>query len=146
MEIVAVVAVIAVICAIVGVSTGFIVTVAAAVIGLLVAAIALFFVYFFFVLVRSKPTRGTFIRIGKSEKFGFSTAFYSIDGKEYPNVFPAESFLLSKLYKKDKSYRLFLSGKKCAVFDRFALTTCIMGFICSISAVGAVILLYIKNF
>lgn len=146
MEIIAVAAVIAVICVIVGVSAGFIATVAAAVIGLLIAAMALFFVYFFFVLVRSKPTRGTFLRIGKSEKFGFPTAIYSIDGKEYPNVFPAETFFISRLYKKDKLYRLFLSGKKCAVFDRFALTTCIMGFICSISAVGAVILLYIKNF
>lgn len=146
MEFLAVTAVIVVICVMIGVNTGLIAAAAAAIIGLLVAAMALFFIWFFFSLIRTKTAKGFFLRIEKNNKNGFHTAIYSIDGKEYPCVFPAETFFVSFLYKKDRLYRLFFSEKKCAVFDRFALITCITGFVCSITAVAVLTGLFIRNF
>lgn len=146
LEFLAATAVIVVLCVMIGVNTGLMAAAAASIIGLLVAAMALFFIWFFFSLIRTKTAKGFFLRIEKNNKYGFPTAIYSIDGKEYPCVFPAETFFVSVLYKKHKLYRLFFSEKKCAVFDRFALITCITGFVCSIAAVIAAVELYIKNF
>ena len=57
--------------------------------------------------------------------------FYSIDGKEYPNIFPEEGIMEKMLYKTDRKYNVRLH-KKGYVFDRFAVTTCTIGFTLSI--------------
>lgn len=96
----------------------------------LIAATVLCEVFFVFCLIRlflSKKVRGTFIRIGRKEKGHFDTAFYNVDGRELPNIFPSEMAMKDKFYKKNKEVTLRLGvGKKC-VYDLNAVLTIVCG-------------------
>jgi hypothetical protein len=144
MEAVAVIAVVAVVCIIAGFKASTMLLAAIALIGLVFALITLFFVYFIIRLLFSKHKKGEFSRIDKSPYNRFNTAYYIIDGKEYPNVFPSEGVIESKLYKKGRTYNVMLDRRGKYVFDRFSITTCITGFIfCSVSVAG-ILMLYIN--
>ena len=104
--------------------------------GCLILLFLLFMVVFFVVcftkMLTTKKVEAEFTRIGKrTPEARFNLAFYSIDGKEYPNIFPEEGIMEKMLYKTDRKYNVRLH-KKGYVFDRFAVTTCTIGFTLSI--------------
>ena len=139
MEVIAVIAVIVVLCLVIGVKPIYLLFTGASLIIAGFVFSMLFLCFFFVRLLFAKKHKAVFSRIDKSPTSKFKNAYYIIDGKEYPNIFPAESFLLSRLYRKDKSYTVFLSRNKKFVFDRFACITCTVGTVIGIAcAVGAV--------
>lgn len=143
MEALAVIAVFAVIALIIGFSKSTIIFAALALIGLTFVFITLFFIYFMIRLLLSRPKKGEFSRISKSPFNRFNSAYYTIDGKEYPNVFPSEGIKENRLYKEGKMYRLMLDRRGKYVFDRFSMTTCIVGFLfCTAVTAGALIVFF----
>ncbi|MCM1315927.1 MAG: hypothetical protein NC205_06220 [Prevotella sp.] len=143
MEFILVIAIIAVLCVIFQVSTDIIIMGIAILAGFVITAMTILFIYFFVRLLFSKKVTADFSRIDKQEKTKFRTAYYIIDGMEYPCVFPAESIMTNTLYKKDKKYNVWINHRMKCVYDRFAFTTCVMGFLVSISVVTAVVILYL---
>ena len=108
--------------------------------GLFLLFMVVFFIIFFFKMVGSARTEAEFTKIDKRTPTArFNLAFYKIDGKEYPNVFPEEGIMEKMLYKTDKKYYVRLN-RKGYVFDRFATTTCIIGFILSILIIAAAVI------
>lgn len=144
MEFVLVIAVVAVLCVIFQVSTDIIVMCVAVLTGLVIAVMTILFIYFFIRLLFSKKAKADFSRIDRPEKTKFRKAFYIVDGTEYPCIFPAESVLINTLYKKDKKYNVWLDRRMKCVYDRFALTTCVMGFFVCIGIVATAVILYLK--
>ena len=143
MEIIAVVGVIIVIAIILGVKPIVLVAAAGIAVGLILITMIILFLFFFIKLIFSQKAEAEFSRIDIKPNGRFKVAFYNVDGKEYPNVFPEEGFLEDKLYRKDRKYRVFLN-KKGYVFDRFAVATCIIGFSISLlilSAAAATVML-----
>lgn len=143
MEFILIIAVIAVLCVIFQVSIDIIIMGVAILTGLVVLSMTLLFVYFFIRLLFSRKVRADFSRIDKPEKTKFRTAYYIIDGVEYPCVFPAESIMTNTLYKKDKKYNVWINRRMKCVYDRFAFTTCVMGFLICTSVVAAAVILYL---
>ena len=143
MEFILVIIIIAVLCIIFQVSTDIIIMGIAVLTGLVIVSMTILFIYFFIRLLFSKKVKADFLRIDKSEKTKFRTAYYIIDGVEYPCVFPAESILINTLYKKDKQYTVWLNRRMKCVFDRFAFTTCVIGFLVSTSLVTTAVILYL---
>ena len=128
MEAVAVIAVVAVVLLVIGFKPITLAMLAAGLIVLGVAAMTLFFVYFFIRMLCGRSRRAEFSRIAKSPYNRFNVAYYNIDGKEYPNIFPSEGIRESKLYKSNRTYKVVLDRRGKYVFDRFSITTCIAGF------------------
>ena len=91
------------------------------------ALIAVFFVIFTIVLIRSKACTAYFSRFGTRQKSKFESAVYSIDGTEYFNAFPKEVILAKQLYKKDKPVKVRLAAGKRFVLDANAVATIIAG-------------------
>lgn len=141
MEFILVIAVVAVLCVIFQVSTDIIIMGVALLAGLVITAMTILFIYFFARLLFAKKTKADFSRIDKPEKNKFRTAFYIIDGTEYPCVFPAES--ITALYRKDKKYNVWLDRRMKCVYDRFAFTTCVVGFFVCIGITAAAVILYL---
>ena len=105
--------------------------------GLFLLFLVIFFIVFFFKMIGSEKKEAEFTKIGKrSPEARFNLAFYKIDGKEYPNIFPEEGIMEKMLYKTDKKYYVRLN-KKGYVFDRFATTTCTVGFTLSVFLIVA---------
>ena len=129
MEFVAVIAVVAVVLLIVGFKPFTLLMIASGLILLGIAAMALFFEYFFIRMIFARSHKAEFSRIAKSPYNRFNAAYYIIDGKEYPNVFPSEGIKENKLYKSSSTYTVLLDRSGKYVFDRFSISTCIAGFI-----------------
>lgn len=102
------------------------------------------FTYGIFRLLTSKRTEAEFSRIDKSPKSRFRVAYYICGGEEYPCIFPSEPFFEKKFYPSGKAHKVWLSGRTRTVFDRYAVVTCVMGFILSLSLVLSI--LYILFF
>jgi len=138
-EFIVVIAVIVVLALILGVKPIILLAAAACIVGLFLVFMVIFFIISFFLMLSSKPAEAEFTRLDKrSPKGKFKQAFYMIDGKEYPNIFPEEGIMEKMLYKTDKKYTVRLN-RKGYVFDRFAISTCIIGFITSILIVSAAV-------
>lgn len=71
-----------------------------------------FFVYSAVKLTGTKSVKGKFVRFGRAEGKKFDTAFYKVSDSEYPNVFPCEVVMRSKIYIPDKVCRLRYDGKE----------------------------------
>ncbi len=136
MEAVAVIVVIIVLSVILGVKPIMLAFAAAVVVGLMMAAMILLFFFFFIKLLSSRRAEAEFSRIDTKPNGKFKVAFYTIDGTEYPNVFPEEGILEKSLYKTGRKYRVYLN-KKGYVFDRFAVATCTLGTLISIGILTA---------
>ena len=137
------VAVIAVFMYILGFSATTIGLIGLAAAGLLFALFALLFVYFFIRMLLARRREARFSRIAKSPRSRFKVAYYIVEDREYPNVFPEEGFMEDKLYKNDKKYHVLLDFKRKYVYDRFAVTTCTIGFMfCAGLTSLAVVFLY----
>lgn len=98
----------------------------------------LFIVTFFSVcavwLAGSRKYKGTLTKVDKNPKFKYNSAYYNIDGEEFPNVFPCEVILKKYLYKTDKTCVLRLNRKKKIVFDGNAYACVIAGLVLGVSS------------
>lgn len=144
MEFILVIAIVAVLCIIFQISTDLIIMGIMAVTGLTILAMTLIFVYFFVRLLFSEKHEAYFSRIDRPEKNKFRTAYYVVDGVEYPCVFPAEGIFLNTLYKKDRKYHVRLNLRMKRVYDRFAFATCVIGFSVSIFILISAVVIYLK--
>lgn len=92
-------------------------------------------------LLTSKWKKARFVRVDlPSEKAKYKVAYYLVEGEELPCMFPEEGIFREKLYRTDKTYLVLLNKKLGKVFDRFAVTTCILGLI-SGAGLGTVLIL-----
>lgn len=92
-------------------------------------------------LLTSKWKAARFLRVDlPSDKARYKVAYYLVEGKEIPCLFPEEGVFRKKLYRTDKTYHVLLNKKLGKVFDRFAVATCILGLICG-TGLGTVLLL-----
>ncbi|MDD7515401.1 hypothetical protein [Ruminococcus flavefaciens] len=143
MEFILVIIIVSVLAVILGVKLIWLLFGAAAIIAFLFAASMILLTVFFIRLLFAKRHKGaSFSRIDKSPRSSFKVAYYIIDGTEYPCIFPEEGFFRSKLYRSDKSCTVFLTRNKKYVYDKFACTTCTIGFLLSIVSVIAGFLIY----
>lgn len=142
MEIILVILVVSVLAVILGVKVMWLIFGFAALIGLAFAVSMILLTVFFARLLFTKKHTASFSRIDKSPRSRFNVAYYIVDGTEYPNIFPEEGFLQNKLYPSDKSHTVFLTRNKKYVYDKFACTTCTIGFLLSIISVFAGILIF----
>ena len=104
-------------------------------VGLITAAIFIFFVYCDILLLMSKKKTAVFSRIDKNSRMKIDCAYYLVDGEEYANAFPCEIALRKKLYVPEKQVTVRLIPKKKMVFDTNAFMSSIFG-----TAVFAVLL------
>lgn len=92
-------------------------------------------------LLTSKWKKARFLRVDlPSDEAKYKVAYYLVDGEEIPCLFPEEGIFREKLYRTDKTYHVLLNKKLGKVFDRFAVTTCILGLI-SGTGLGMILLL-----
>lgn len=92
-------------------------------------------------LLTSKWKKARFLRVDlPSEKAKYKVAYYLVEGKEIPCMFPEEGILRKKLYRADKTYHVLLNKKLGKVFDRFAVATCILGLV-SGAGLGTILLM-----
>ncbi|MBQ6554706.1 MAG: hypothetical protein IJL89_05695 [Firmicutes bacterium] len=106
-----------------------------AIVSLVVFALLFINIWFLVIitkLFRTKSVKGRFLRVDtvkgageKINKFRYKVAVYSVDGKEYESVFPAEGIFGIYLYDSRAEYKLRLIEDENRVFDRFNLTSCI---------------------
>ena len=141
MEFIIVIIVISVLCLVIGVKGIYLLFAGAALLGLIIILSELLLTFCFFRLMFTHKHKAVFSRIDKSPRSSFKVAYYKVDGIEYPNIFPEEGFFRSKLYRSDRSYTVFLTKNKKCVYDKFACTTCTIGFLLTIAtaAVGSMI-------
>lgn len=90
------------------------------------------FIYAMLCMLFSKKTEGKFLRTDKNPKGGFTVAYYSVGGEEYPCMFPSEVFFSSRIYTEGRLYKIRLNRSRKCVFDKFAAATCILGFVFSL--------------
>lgn len=120
---------IVVMCKLLGVSNSALAIGGVGLIVLSIAAMTLFFVYFTANLIFSRTKKAAFSRIDVPEKGRFRTAFYVVDGVEYPCIFPKESAFNSRLYQEGKMYTVRFSRHLKKVYDKWAMMTCIVGLV-----------------
>ena len=103
--------------------------------------LVIFFLISMVWLLTSKWKEAKFLRVDlPSEEARYKVAFYLVEGEEIPCLFPEEGIFRKKLYRTDKTYHVLLNKKLGKVFDRFALTTCILGLLCG-TVLGTLLLL-----
>lgn len=137
MEFLVVLIIAIVICLILNVSIHYILAGILILVGIGTVLFAVSFLYCFIMLLCSKRKEAEFVRIGLAKGERFQVAFYRVDGAEYPCMFPRESILEDRLYRKDRKYRVMWNQRRSKVFDRYAVTTCILGLVASmIMSVG----------
>lgn len=141
MEFILVIVIIIVLCLVLGVKTIYLLAAGAALLALIYALSLLILDFFFVRLFLTKKHKAVFSRIDKSPRGSFKVAYYTIDGAEYPNVFPEEGLLRSKLYRSDKDSTVFLTKNQKFVYDKFACATCTIGFLLTIATAAAVIMI-----
>lgn len=117
---------------ILGVSLNYILYAIFAVFCLLSVFLSLFFLYSIICLLFSKRKEARFIRFDKLRNSKYQAAYYLVDGVEYSCVFPREGIMKDKLYKKNRIYHVMLNKRMEKVFDRFAISTCVLGLVFSI--------------
>ena len=107
------------------------------------AGMTLFFIFFVIRLLFSKKRKAKFLRIERNTIFKWRAAFYEIGGEEYPCVFPDDGIMDDKIYKTDKEYTVFLNRRMGKVYDRIAVTTCVIGLVFTLAIDFGMIFLYL---
>lgn len=110
MELLIAAAVVIALALILGVSGFSIMLVIYCVAAVILLAMTVFFIVSAVMLAGCKRSSGVFERFEKNGKF--ETAVYSADGKEYKNLFPAESIMRSRIYSAGERRLFVRSGKK----------------------------------
>ena len=129
MEIIILIIIVLVYCMVLNVELNYIVLGGAALIGIFSVLFTLGFFLCGICLLFSKRKEAKFIRMDQAKNNKFQVAYYLVEGKEYPCMFPKEGIMEARLYNKDKTYHVMLNEKLGKVFDRFAVTTCVLGFV-----------------
>ena len=144
MEFVLVIAVVFVLCKVLGVNDFYLYLGALGIVELAIVGMALLFIYFCIRLMFSKSRKAVFTHFDKreSEKMPFTVAYYKIDDEEYPCVFPSEMIFTDKMYKHNKKCTVMYNRRMNAVFDIWAIITCLVGLICSNLAVIATVYIF----
>ena len=106
----------------------------------LVVLLLVIFGLFVYSAVKLTGTKSVKVRFGRAEGKKFDTAFYKVSDSEYPNVFPCEVVMRSKIYIPDKVCRLRYDGKRNEVFDLNAVCCVIFGLVLSSVSAGMMIL------
>lgn len=141
MEFILVIAVIVVLCLIIGVKPLFLIAAGVALLGLIYVASLVLLDFFFVRLLFAQKHKAVFSRIDKSPRSSFKVAYYIIDGNEYPNVFPEEGLMQSRLYRSDRECTVFLAKNKKFVYDKFSRATCTLGFLLTAATAAAVFII-----
>ncbi|MBO5377755.1 MAG: hypothetical protein J6A41_05145 [Ruminiclostridium sp.] len=128
-----------------GVSISFLATIALALIGIIVIAMDVFFIYATIIMLKGEKKAGRFIRSEQSGKSKIPYAIYEIDGTEYRNLLPLEVLLRNKIYNPEKNVSLILNEKKKCCFDNNARICCILGIVVSSFLIFEMAVLVIRN-
>lgn len=141
MEIIIVIAIILVLCMILGVKLNYIL------LGITILAVIFFglmtigFSYCIIRVLFSKRKEARFVRFGKPSEKRIQVAYYLIEEKEYPCMFPKEFVMENKLYMTDKTCSVMLDRKANRVYDQYAIATCVLGLVfgaCFCAIMGAI--------
>ncbi|MGN1089704.1 MAG: hypothetical protein ACI4Q6_04825 [Huintestinicola sp.] len=143
MEILLVFIIVLVIMAVLGVSMGIITGIILGAAGLVLLVITGFFIYSAVLLAGTRKCTAAFSRIDKNPRGNFDTAYYLVEGKEYPNAFPCEVTLRKRIYRPDREVTVRLNEKKGCVFDGNGFTAAVVGIVFSLSSCAVIILLLI---
>lgn len=95
-------------------------------IGLGMVLLAIFFLVCAAVLLGAERVMAFFSELRRGDR-RFDVAYYIIDGREYPNLFPGEFVMRDRFYRRDKPVRVRLLRKAGVVFDRNAIGTVLVG-------------------
>ncbi|MDE7192541.1 MAG: hypothetical protein K2O14_01095 [Oscillospiraceae bacterium] len=126
MEILVGAAVIVVLLLCLGVDWGIIAMGIMALIGLGMVLLAIFFLVCAAALPGAERVSAVFTELRRGNG-RFDVAYYVIDGREYPNLFPGEFVMRDRFYRRDKPVRVRLLRKAGVVFDRNAIGTILVG-------------------
>ncbi|MBO4878542.1 MAG: hypothetical protein J5501_11080 [Ruminococcus sp.] len=127
MEFLFAILIIIVILKILGVSNGAIAVGGLGIIELIIISSFILFIVATISMLFCKRRTASFVRIDKDEKQRFKTAYYSIDGVEYPCIFPSEVILNDKMYRTDRTYNVLFNERRGKVYDIWCVLTCIVG-------------------
>ncbi len=127
MEIVIIIAIILVLCLILGVKLNYILFGMAILATVFFGLMAIGFFYCIIRVLFSKRTEAKFVRFGKPSGNKFQVAYYVVEEKEYPCMFPKEFIMENKLYPIDKTCSVMLDRKANRVYDQYAIATCVLG-------------------
>lgn len=131
MELIIIIAIILVICFVLGVNFNYILF-GIAILGCIVFGFTMIcFAYCTIRLMFAKRKQANFVRFDKVNDSKMQVAYYSVDGEEYPCIFPKEFIMENKLYSSDKIYNVMMDAKSKKVYDQYAITTCILGLLFS---------------
>ena len=143
MEIIIVLAIIVVLCLILDVSLNYIIGGALVLMCILFGLMAICFAWCCISFIWSKKKEARFVKFDKGKSNKYQVAYYKIDDEEYPCAFPREIVLQDKLYNADKTYHVLFNPRNQKVYDRFAITTCILGvMLCGTFVVGLLVFLF----
>lgn len=132
MEFILVIIVIVVLCKVIGISNEIMIMCGLALVELAIIAMLLLFLYFCLHLLFTRSKKAEFLRTAKPEGSKFQVAYYLVEGKEYPCIFPRESGIA---YKINKTCTVRYSKRLNKVYDIWSTLTCIIGLAFSIMAV-----------
>lgn len=127
MEIIILIIIVIVYCLALDVSLNYIMFAGGILLCIFSGILTLSFLYCSICLLFSKRKEAKFIRMDRTKRSRYQVAYYLVEGTEYPCIFPKEAVWEDKLYNKDKIYHVMLNKKIHKVYDRFAVTTCIVG-------------------
>ena len=133
MELIFLVIIIAILISIFTGNPGYILVGVSGLLLLFAGLLTVVFLYCTICLLFSKKREAVFSRIDRpDEESKYKVAFYLVEGEEYPCLFPEEGIFRSKLYRKNSMCHVFVNYRMGKVFDRFAVTTCILGILCGV--------------
>ena len=142
MEIFIIFLIVIVYCLVLDVNLSYILTGGVALIGIFAVLLAIGFLICNICLLFSKRKEAKFLRMDFVKGSKYQVAYYLVEGKEYPCLFPKEGIMEEKLYNKEAMYHVLLNEKLGRVFDRFAVATCVLGLLFgSIIGAGVVVVL-----
>ena len=132
MELVIIIIIVLAICFILNVSPYYMMMGGGILLFIMTTLFAIGFVFATAVLLFSKRKEAKFVRTGAVKDSKFQVAYYLVEGEEYPCMFPKEGILEEKLYQKEKACHVMWNQRLGKVFDRFAMTTCVLGLVFSL--------------
>lgn len=132
MELLVLLAIVIIFCLILDVSLEMIVLGLIALMGITSGLFALAFFGCVVCLLTCRKKSATFLRIDSVKDSKFQVAYYLVDDREYPCIFPKEVLFEKRLYQTDKIYHVMVHEKLGKVFDRFAVTTCVLGLVAGV--------------
>lgn len=144
MEVILTIVIIIVLCVCLGVEIELLALGAVILALLMIAAMFILFAYSIIRLAVSKKHEAEFTKIDKSPRSRFDTAYYKVDGVEYPCAFPSEVLMKKRIYNSEKKYTVRLDKRMKNVYDRYAELTCVIGFVFSFAAVAFIVLLVLS--